>query len=143
MTDRIASGELPSAVGPCALCGDHDPKTVFEYHDEDYSIPYLWTEPATYVLCRNYHVYRLHQRFARPVAWLAFLAHVRRGGYARDLKDPKIKSEVDACCKAIRTGQTFELQSLRPYSGTVGQEWFTRLRLDVESLTDPAARPRP
>lgn len=40
MNRRIANGEQPRAVGPCALCGD--PHVPVEYHDEDYSLPYLW-----------------------------------------------------------------------------------------------------
>ena len=143
MKERIATGALAPAAGPCALCGDPDPKLEFEYHDEDYSLPYKWTEPAAYVICRDCHIYRLHQRFARPIAWQAFLAHVRRGGYASDLKDPKIKSEVDACNKAFKNGQAFELRKLRHYSKNIGKEWFARLRLDRESLSDPKARPRP
>lgn len=143
MKDRIASGELAAAAGPCALCGDPEPTTEFEYHDEDYSAPYKWTEPAAYVLCHDCHIYRLHQRFARPTAWQAFLAHVRRGGYASDLKDPEIKSEVEACAKALKNGQTLELRSLRPYKPKPGKEWFARLSLDRECLSDTKARPRP
>jgi hypothetical protein len=41
---RLASGELSPAIGPCALCGDPEPKTKipFEYHNEDYGMnPFL------------------------------------------------------------------------------------------------------
>jgi hypothetical protein len=140
-------GDPPPAKGPCAICGDTDPKAEFEYHSEDYSLPCIWVEPATYVLCRSCHRYKLHQRFARPIAWQAFLAHIRRGGYARDLKDPDIKEEVDAYSKALKNGNKPDdipaLKTISPYKRTIGEEWFARLRLDSESLTDPKARPRP
>lgn len=144
MNRLIANGEVKPALGPCALCGDPDPKAEVEYHGEDYSLPYIWVEPACYVLCRYCHRYKLHQRFARPVSWLVFLAHVRRGGYASDLKDPNIKSEVDAYSKAIRNGQIpVALPALRAYTRVVGDEWFAHLRSDSDSLKDPTARPRP
>jgi hypothetical protein len=138
---RLASGEQPPASGPCALCGD--PEVEVEYHDEDYSFPYRWSEPAVYVLCRHCHRHKLHMKFARPVQWQAYLAHVRRGGYARDLKDPLIKKEFEACCKAIEKGQTYVLGKLRPYTRKIGEEWFAGLRLDRESLTDPSIPPLP
>ncbi len=134
------SGVPKEPEGPCSLCGD--PDVEVEYHDEDYSLPYIWDVPAAYVVCHHCHVHKIHTRFIRPTAWQAFLAHVRRGGYARDLKDPAIKKEFDACNEAIKKGQTFELVALRPYTQTIGQEWFARLNLDPASLTDPKARPR-
>jgi hypothetical protein len=141
MQRLIASGELPPASGPCAICGDAEVEV--EYHDEDYSLPYRWVEPATYALCQYCHVYKLHQRFARPIAWQAFLAHVRRGGYARDLKDPSIKKEVDKYRAAIKRGESPVLRQLRPYARVIGEEWFANLRMDEASLKDPGARPRP
>jgi len=144
MQRLIASGELPQAKGPCAICGDTDTKAGFEYHDEDYSKPYSWVEPAIYALCHHCHIYKLHQRFARPFAWQAHIAHVRRGGYARELKDPNIKKEVDAYRAAIKRGETPPaLRQLRPYTKTIRKEWFADLRMDKASLKDPAARPRP
>lgn len=128
MNRRLASRELEQPSGPCALCGD--PDSPVEYHDEDYSIPYRWEPPAVYVLCHHCHVHKLHTRFLRPTRWLAFLAHVRRGGYARDLKDPLIKKEFEAYCKTIENGQRCALRSLRPYVAKQGQEWFADLRLD-------------
>ncbi len=135
---RLASGEQPPASGPCALCGD--PEVEVEYHDEDYSVPYQWNEPAIYALClcRHCHRHKLHMRFARPLIWQAYLAHVRRGGYARDLKDPRIKQEFIAYCKAIEMGQPSVLHEMRPYTREIGEEWFARLRLDRPSLTNPS-----
>ena len=150
MQRKIDSDEL-RPEGPCALCGDPTPEPysekTFEYHDEDYSIPYIWEEPAAYVLCHHCHVYKLHQRFARPIAWQAFLAHVRRGGYARDLKDPNIKKEVDAYRAAIKHGDSViaPLRKIegRTYTRVIGTEWFANLQRDEASLKDRAARPRP
>lgn len=39
----IAKGKLPTASGPCALCGD--PDVPVEYHDEDYGEPFIWEAP--------------------------------------------------------------------------------------------------
>lgn len=128
MKRRIADGELAAASGSCALCGD--PEVEVEYHDEDYSLPYRWVEPAMYILCRHCHRHKLHRRFARPILWQAYLAHVRRGGYARDLQDPRIKSEFEACYKAIKHGHEFTLRELRQYLQNIGTEWFASLRLD-------------
>jgi hypothetical protein len=139
-------GELGRIKGPCALCGDPDPPfdPPFEDHDEDYSKPYLWGPPALFALCGNCHKDKLHKRFARPIeSWKAFLAHVRRGGYARELKDPVIKREIAAFKAAMQRGETSSLRQLRPYAGLVGKEWFANLRMDIESLSDPTARPRP
>ena len=79
----IKKGELPPATGPCMLC--NDPTAAVEYHDEDYSEPFIWKPPALLCLCRSCHRNKLHKRFNNPSAWLAFKAHVRRGGYASDL----------------------------------------------------------
>lgn len=137
----VAKGELPSASGPCMLCGD--PDVAVEYHDEDYSEPYIWEPPALLSLCRHCHRDKLHKRFWRHSAWKAFIMHVRRGGYARDLKEKSIKKELEACRIAIENGEPFTLPDLRPYNQEVGAEWFANLRMDPESLSDPSARPRP
>jgi hypothetical protein len=137
----IAKGELPSASGPCALCGD--PEVPVEYHDEDYGEPFIWEAPALFCLCRNCHRDKLHKRFWRHSAWFAYTAHIRRGGYARDLKDKSIKKEVKAYQVALERGERIPLRKLRPYQRKVGEEWFSNLRMDEESLCDPSARPRP
>src|SRR5438045_3878516 len=85
---------VPVPSGDCALCGD--PNAVLEYHYEDYSKPYRWTRPAAYPLCRHCHRNKLHKRFANPKQWEAFKEHIRRGGYASDLRDRAIKQEFDA-----------------------------------------------
>jgi hypothetical protein len=138
---RISRGEQPPATGPCNLCGD--PDVPVEYHDEDYSLPYLWGPPALLALCRNCHRDKLHKRFARPFAWQACLAHVRRGGYARDLKTPELKAEVMRLQAALERGEEAHLGPLRSYPHTPGTEWFARLSVDPATLSSPSARPRP
>jgi hypothetical protein len=137
----LARGDIGPATGPCDLCGD--PDVPVEYHDEDYSQPYVWTSPALFALCRNCHRDKLHKRFERPFGWPAFVAHVRRGGYARDRQDPVVKKEVALCQAALERGESFQLRGLRPYQRRPGEEWFTNLRVDRHSRLDAAARARP
>jgi len=115
-----------------------DPDVAVEYHDEDYAKPYIWTKPALLCLCRHCHRYKLHKRFKNVNSWNIFLAHIRRGGYARDLKDTEIKKEL----KEFKKGTIKNLKLLRKYNQNVGSEWFANLRMDIESLQDPSARPR-
>jgi hypothetical protein len=137
----LKAGEVAAATGPCALCGD--PEVPVEYHSEDYAAPFRWYPPAMYSLCRNCHRHKLHKRFGNPWSWNAFVAHVRRGGYAREIvKVPSINAEVRAYRMAVEGGQEVALRPLRPYAGRVGEEWFAHLRMDLGSLLDPAARPR-
>lgn len=137
----VAKNEVPAASGPCQLCGD--PEVPVEYHDEDYSKPYLWGPPALFALCRHCHRTKLHKRFAQPSAWKAFLDHVRRGGYARDLKVPSIKSEVAKAQRAYELDeQPPTLAPLRTYSAEAGAEWFAALTLDPIAVTSSSPRPR-
>ena len=136
----LASGELVRAQGPCDLC--NDPSVPVEYHSEDYALPVRCAPPAAYALCRNCHRDKLHNRFKRPGLWMAFLAHVRRGGYARDLKAPAIRREFQALRRAQASGKPFALVQMRPYARISGKEWFAHLRMDIVSLGDPMARPR-
>lgn len=136
----INAGELAPAIGPCALCCD--PNAPVEYHSEDYSKPYRWTPPATYPICLSCHRSKLHTRFRWPQLWFAFLAHVRRGGYARDLHDPAIKREFATYRALVARGEKAILRQLRPYKKIPGSEWFANLRMDESSKEDPAARPR-
>lgn len=126
----IRKGILPLATGPCALC--NDPDSPVEYHSEDYSEPFLWTPPAMYCLCRNCHRDKLHKRYWRQDAWHAFIAHIRRGGYAKDLKDTTIKREVNSYRLALVNCSTFTLRQLRPYNQVIGEEWFVELALYSE-----------
>ncbi|HEY5264730.1 MAG TPA: hypothetical protein VIJ37_07025 [Steroidobacteraceae bacterium] len=127
-------------VGPCDICGD--PSVPVEPHSEDYSQPYRWDRPAEYPLCRTCHRDRLHKRFAKPDMWEAHKAHVRRGGYASDLKDPDIAAEVKAYRVAFQRGERLVLRQLRPRRSTSGK-WWEELSVDPAILTSPDARPRP
>ena len=122
---RPSTGSSPTDTCACALCGD--PSAPLEYHSEDYSKPYRWSPPAAYALCRHCHRNKLHKRFDKPELWEAFKAHIRRGGYASDLKMPEIKREIDDYIKARQGGKTPTLKYLRPYPHTVGTEWWDRL----------------
>jgi hypothetical protein len=146
MERRLASGELAPPRGPCQLCGDlggHKTSVTFEYHDEDYSQKYSWAVPAAYVVCRDCHIYRLHQRFAHPKSWLLFLAHVRRGGYAREMKEASVKRELAKYRQALDSGAPLpSLATKRPYRHIVGREWFARLSLGLASMSESSSRPR-
>lgn len=90
------------------------------------------------MLCRDCHVHRLHKRFSNPARWSAFLAHVRRGGYARDLKESAdIKREFEQRVSASKPDDLVTPRRLRPYPHTIGQEWFARLSTDPRCLTSP------
>jgi hypothetical protein len=136
----IKSGDLAKPSGPCDLC--NDPDADVEYHDEDYAEPYIWTKPALLTLCRHCHRYKLHKRFKNTNLWFSFVAHIRRGGYASDLKNQEVAKELKRYQKAISQNLTYELTVLRPYKKEIGREWFESLRMDIQSLNDPSARPR-
>lgn len=135
-----ANGTLKTYAGPCMLC--NDPDVGVEPHSEDYSEPYRWDVPAVYWLCRHCHRSKLHGRFRNPSMWAAYKAHVRRGGYASDLKDPKVAREFAAYRRAVALNRPATLKLLRKRD-LRGQKWWDRLRLDEASLHDPKARPRP
>lgn len=121
----IASGTIPTASGRCDLCSD--PDSPVEYHDEDYGEPFVWTPPALYCLCLHCHRIKLHQRFARPDAWHTFVAHVRRGGYASDLKNPEIKRELKKYRMLSKRNEKSSLVQLREYRYLGEREWFVNL----------------
>jgi hypothetical protein len=132
-----ADGSLETYSGPCMLCGD--PNARVEPHSEDYSEPYRWGTPAVYWLCLHCHRSKLHGRFRSPDLWRAFKDHVRRGGYASDLKDPEIRKEFDAYRRNVgRSGST--RLTRRRKRDLRGQRWWDRLRMDKASLRDPNAR---
>ena len=123
----IKKGIVPKASGNCMMCNDPDAKV--EYHDENYGEPYSWEVPHTYILCQHCHRHKLHKRFDKPLMWKSFKAHVRRGGYGSDLKDRNIKKEVLDYQKALEESkEPNDLRVLRPYSKTIGSEWFEKLR---------------
>jgi hypothetical protein len=132
----INIGKLKEATGPCDLCCD--PHVDVEYHDEDYGKPYIWTKPALLCLCRHCHRTKLHKRFKNISNWIVYLAHIRRGGYSKDLKDLIIKKEL----KDFELRKITSLKKLRSYKKQIGSEWFANLRMDLKSLTDLKARLR-
>lgn len=131
----IRAGLVPPASAPCSLCGDASAKV--EYHSENYAKPYSWTTPAAYVVCIACHRNKLHKRFSDPVKWEAYKEHIRRGGYASDLKQPEVAREFDACVAARRAGNAVELRPLRPYSHEYGSQWWEKLE------SNPPAKPEP
>ena len=132
MNRRLKNGDLPHPHGPCRLCGDPGGESTgvsFEYHDEDYGQEYSWREPAAYMDCRSCHIYRIHQRSAHPESWAVFLKHVRRGGFAREMRDPAVKIELARNRAAILLGNATHLRELRPYRLDIGREWFAHLEI--------------
>lgn len=135
----VKAGTLSEGTA-CMLCGDSGAKR--ELHSEDYSTPYLWEPPAAYELCVACHRQKLHKRFAKPHAWKAFVAHVRRGGYASDLADPTIRAELRHAEAAIAAGRSVPLKKLRDRHAPVGETWIDALAMDPESRRSPRHRPR-
>jgi hypothetical protein len=136
----LRNGVIPAHPSDCMLCGD--PDVPVEGHSEDYSEPYLWEPPALYWLCHHCHRGKLHRRFLKPSLWHAYLEHIRRGGYARDLKDPEIGKEFESFHTAQKRGNPGTLRQLRDRPGLRAEEWWDTLTMDAASLTDSRARPR-
>ncbi len=130
---------LPKAkpTGPCEICGD--PKPPFDVHAEDCSWPY---KPGGRVMCQICHRQKLHGRFAHPQNWQTYCAHVRRGGYGRDLKNPKVKMELRAYQAELKKGN--RPPALQPIKGRIARRggWWTKLTCDREILVRFDSRPR-
>jgi hypothetical protein len=133
-----AAGELQPVIS-CMLCGD--PAAKLDLHSEDYSKPYCFEPPAAYWVCISCHRNHLHKRFAKPYAWTAFQAHVRRGGYACDLRLSAISREVKAFELALAANRPAPLAVMRSFQ--LRDSWWERLSVDPASQQDPSARPRP
>lgn len=136
----LRNGTIRERPSDCMLCGD--PEATVEGHSEDYSQPYLWEPPALYWLCRHCHRDKLHKRFFNPKLWKAYLAHVRRGGYARELSDATIAREFTQFRVALKEGKPATLRPLRDRPDLAACEWWDHLTIDRASLNDPAARLR-
>lgn len=134
------------SMGPCEVCGDPgDPKPPTQSHSEDYSPPYRFSPPASFIVCATCHS-RLHKRFpdstGKPSDWLLFLAHLRSGGYGREFtKLYSLKKRRELQPK-IEAGISVTLTSSHPRQLT-GEEWWQTLTLDPESLIAAWARPSP
>lgn len=123
---------------PCNICAD---PIRYDWHSEDYSLPFLFKPPATFAVCRACHL-RLHKRFQSPHEWQVFLAHLRSGGYAREFTSLYSKKQRDEWVSDVQSGKEPALPTVRDISLT-GSEWWLHLTLDRESLKAPWARPRP
>lgn len=124
---------LAPPIGPCDLCGDpgSSEPTAFEYHTEDYSLPVKFGAPAMYCLCRICHRDKLHKRFRNNADWFVFMAHVRRGGYAREINLLPVRNELKKFRKSIGSGSLMQLVELRDCALRPGHEWFSRLGLKL------------
>jgi len=133
--------------GNCEVCGDPgDPKEPHtQWHSEDYSPPYLFCPPASFIVCATCHS-RLHKRFpdtsGKPSDWLLFLAHLRSGGFGREFTSLYPLEKRRAWQTQIEAGDSVTLPSQRQRQLT-GEEWWQTLTLDPESLIAVWARPRP
>ncbi|MBN8443171.1 MAG: hypothetical protein J0M28_15950 [Thauera sp.] len=136
---RRAAG-LPQESTPCMMCGD--PEAPVEQHSEDYSKPYRWTPPAEYALCGSCH-YWLHQRFGKSLAWHAYKAHMRRGGYGKEFTDKEVKKERKAFEAAQASGQEYTWRELPGRVARTGMDWWEHLTLSPDALAALWARPRP
>lgn len=126
---------------PCDLCGDPSCEPG-SWHSEDYSEPYLFTPPASYVVCRACHA-RIHRRFHQPPEdWLLFLEHIRCGGYGREFSGQHSLIQRRLWADDLRLGAPVSIPMRRRRS-IIGPPWWERLTLDPESLIAAWARPRP
>lgn len=108
-----------------------------EPHSEDYSEPFKWNGPYGYYLCRACHRTYLHGRFRNPTLWQAHLAHVRRGGYSSDLRDPVILREVERYRRALKKKEgPPALKGLGRSRLFPERAWWEQLTMDPSSLTD-------
>lgn len=135
-----------NSKGPCEVCADpgEPDHPLTQFHSEDYSRPYIFSPPATFILCNVCHS-RIHKRFpdesGRPSDWEVFQAHLRSGGYGREFTAYPLKRRR-AWQAQIEAGETVTLESEHPRELT-GLEWWQTLSLHPESLHAPWARPRP
>ncbi|MBS0512919.1 MAG: hypothetical protein JSR42_17265 [Proteobacteria bacterium] len=130
----------------CEVCDDPGRAgQAFQWHSEDYSPPYSFRPPETFIICAVCHS-RLHKRFpdasGKPSDWPLFVAHLKSGGYGREFTELYSLEERKAWLAQIKAGRTVSLPSLRERPLT-GKEWWQTLTLDPESLIAPWARPRP
>lgn len=126
--------------GPCDLCGE--PDRPRELHSEDYSPPYSFEPPQTYLVCKACHS-RLHKRFGEPKEnWSLFLRHLRAGGYGAEFVKLHSLAQRKQWVATLAAGQDVRLPLIRDRALT-GDEWWEKLTLDPESLVAAWARPNP
>ena len=93
-------------------------------------------------MCQVCHRRKLHGRFANPLNWQVYCAHVSRGGYGRDLKKPEIKVELSKYQSELKFGNRPE-----PLPNIKGRNrrpkgWWTKLTCDREVLARFDSRAR-
>lgn len=135
----IANGYKPRR-GACDMCGDPERETAL--HSEDYSEPYTFVPPETYLLCNACHL-RLHKRFGEPPeSWALFLRHLRSGGYGAEFTKLYSVSQRREWQAALARGEQVELPTIRARR-LDGAQWWEKASLNPESLVAAWARPRP
>lgn len=125
---------------PCGLCGDPE-RPSNEWHSEDYSLPFSFSPPQTYPLCKTCHS-RLHKRFKQPNSeWELFCRHVECGGYGGEFTKRYSLLQRRKMCAAIERGEEVSFESVRALPDRL--PWWRELTLDPGSLHAAWARPRP
>ena len=135
-------GQSVPAIPQCQLCGDNDPQLKVEPHSEDYSLPYRWTPPYMYMVCRSCHGW-IHKRFNKPDNWNDFKSHVGRGGYAREFTTKEVGTERKEAVAARARGISYVWKKLKGGREVPMDRWWEKLSMSVDSLTSASARPRP
>lgn len=130
------------AVPSCQLCGNDDSKLIVEPHSEDYSLPYRWTPPYEYMVCRRCHGW-IHKRFNQPDNWDDFKSHVRRGGYAWEFTTKEVGYERKEAASARTRGIRYEWKKIQGRREVSKDSWWEKLSMSMDSLTASWARPRP
>jgi hypothetical protein len=126
--------------GPCDICGDPGKKA--DLHSEDYSEPFTFEPPQTYLLCKACHL-RLHKRFNDSREnWALFLTHLRAGGYGAEFTERYSVAQRREWQVALAGGNQIELPLIRQRQFDP-VPWWEMLTLDPESLDAAWARPRP
>lgn len=125
---------------PCGLCGD-PARAPHEWHSEDYSEPFSFSQPQSYAMCKPCHG-RLHKRFGRASEeWELFCRFVEAGGYGREFSNALPVATRRAFQTQLAEGQDVVFPPIRPR--VVADDWWRRLTLDPASLEAPWAKPRP
>lgn len=135
-------GQSVPAIPPCQLCGDDDPKLKVEPHSEDYSLPYEWSPPYEYMVCRRCHGW-IHKRFNQPDTWNDFKSHVRRGGYASEFSSKEGVGQRKEAADARARGISYEWKKIEGRPQVPNDSWWEKLTMSVNSLKSASARPRP
>lgn len=122
----------------CDICGDR----AAVLHSEDYSLPYTFSPPQTYSLCRPCHR-RIHRRFNEPPeVWGLWQEHLKAGGYGAEFAEMYPAKSWERLVQLIALGK-FALPSMIRKRQVEGNEWWLHLSLDPLTQFAAWARPRP